>query len=204
MRSFAVIEKLCNYMQTPITWVPAMTIDEADLKMLLKALAFAANKHKDQRRRDIDTSPYINHPISLADILCNEAHITDIETICGALLHDTVEDTETTAEELEIEFGPAICNIVMDVTDDKSLPQAVRKQAQIDHAALISDKAKLVKLADKISNLRDVLNNAPADWTLERRLAYFDWARKVIDQLRGVHPVLESLFDEAYAKRPTL
>jgi guanosine-3',5'-bis(diphosphate) 3'-pyrophosphohydrolase len=180
-----------------------MSMNEANLKILLKALAFAAHKHKDQRRRDVDASPYINHPISLADILCNEAHVTDIETICGALLHDTVEDTETTAEELEDVFGIAICDIVMDVTDDKTLSKAARKQAQIDHAADISDKAKLVKLADKISNLRDVLNNAPADWNLERRQEYFDWALKVIDQIRGAHPELEALFDEIYTKRPT-
>ena len=179
-----------------------MSINEADLKTLLKALTFAAHKHKDQRRRDVDASPYINHPISLADILCNEAQITDIETICGALLHDTVEDTETTAEELEDEFGKAIRDIVMDVTDDKTLTKAARKQAQIDHAAHISDKSKLVKLADKISNLRDVLNNAPPDWTLDRRQQYFDWAREVIDQVRGTHPELEAIFDETYAKRP--
>lgn len=181
-----------------------MSIQEADLKILLKALAFAAHKHKDQRRRDVDASPYINHPISLADILCNEAHITDIETICGALLHDTVEDTETTAEELEDTFGKTIRDIVMDVTDDKTLSKVSRKQAQIDHAAQISDKAKLVKLADKISNLRDLLDNAPADWSIERRQEYFDWAYKVIDQLRGTHPALETLFDEIYAKRPVV
>ena len=179
-----------------------MSILEADLKILLKALAFAAHKHKDQRRRDVDSSPYINHPIALADILCNEAHVTDIETICGALLHDTVEDTETTAEELEDVFGKAIRDIVMDVTDDETLPKAARKQAQIDHAAHISDKAKLVKLADKISNLRDVLYNAPADWSLERRQEYFDWACRVIDQVRGSHPGLEAMFDEIYTKRP--
>jgi len=179
-----------------------MSIQEADLKILLKALAFAAHKHKDQRRRDVDASPYINHPISLADILCNEAHITDIETICGALLHDTVEDTETTDEELEEVFGKAIHDIVMEVTDDGNLSKAARKQAQIDHAAHISDKAKLVKLADKISNLRDVLYNAPAHWSLERRQEYFDWACEVIDQVRGAHPGLEALFDEIYSKRP--
>jgi guanosine-3',5'-bis(diphosphate) 3'-pyrophosphohydrolase len=182
--------------------VNEMSINEADLKTLLKALAFAAHKHKDQRRKDVDASPYINHPISLADILCNEGHITDIETICGALLHDTVEDTETTAEELEREFGKTISNIVMDVTDDKTLPKAARKQAQIDHAAYISEKAKLVKLADKISNLRDVLDNSPTDWSLERRQEYFDWAYKVIDQIRGTHTGLEALFDEIYAQRP--
>ena len=177
-------------------------MSDSDLKLLLKALAFAAFKHKNQRRRDVDASPYINHPISLANILCNEGHITDIDTICGALLHDTVEDTETTALELEHEFGKAISAIVMDVTDDKTLPKAARKQAQIDHAAHISDKAKLVKLADKISNLRDVRENAPVDWSLQRRQEYFDWAGKVIDQVRGTHSGLEALFDEAYQLRP--
>jgi len=117
-----------------------MSIEESDLKLLLKALQFFALKHRNQRRKDIDVSPYINHPISLASILCNEAHVTDVEVICGALLHDTVEDTKTTPEELESEFGPAIKNIVMDVTDDKLLDKADRKQAQIDHAARFRER----------------------------------------------------------------
>ena len=145
-----------------------MDIEESDLKLLLKALEFSALKHSKQRRKDADASPYINHPISLANILCNEGHITDIEVICGALLHDTVEDTKTKPEELEKEFGAAIKDIVMDVTDDKGLGKELRKQAQVDHAAHISDKAKLVKLADKISNLRDVASNPPPDWKLDR------------------------------------
>ncbi len=179
-----------------------MTIAESELKLLLKALSFAAHKHRDQRRKDVDASPYINHPISLAGILCNEAHVTDVNVICGALLHDTVEDTDTTPEELEAEFGTAIRDIVMDVTDDKSLSKAERKQLQIDHAAHASDQAKLVKLADKITNLRDVANNPPPAWSHQRCQEYFDWARKVIDQVRGVHPGLEKIFDEAYANRP--
>jgi len=179
-----------------------MSIEESDLKLLLKALQFSALKHRNQRRKDVDASPYINHPISLASILCNEAHVTDIDVICGALLHDTVEDTETTAEELESEFGSTIKNIVMDVTDDTLLTRPERKQAQIDHAAHISDKAKLVKLADKISNLRDVSTNAPEGWSIERRQEYFDWAKKVIDKVRGVNPNLESIFDETYLQRP--
>lgn len=181
-----------------------MSIDDSDLKILFRALSFAAHKHKDQRRRDVDASPYINHPISLAAILCTEAHVADVETLCGALLHDTVEDTETTAEELEQIFGESICAIVMEVTDDKSLTKAERKKAQIEHAAHISEKSKLVKLADKISNLRDVLNNPPPDWSLERRQQYFDWAKRVIDQIRGTHTALEALFDETYAKRPEI
>ena len=175
---------------------------ESELKLLIKALAFAAEKHKNQRRKNVDASPYINHPVSLASILCNEAHVTDTNVICGALLHDTVEDTETTAGELTREFGQEICGIVMDVTDDKTIEdKQKRKQLQIEHAAHISEPAKLVKLADKISNLRDVANDPPADWDLERRRKYFDWAKQVIDQLRGVHPDLELLFDQAYSLR---
>lgn len=179
-----------------------MSIAESDLKLMIKALKFAAHKHRDCRRKDAAASPYINHPISLADILCNEAHVTDIEVICGALLHDTVEDTDATPEELVAEFGRSIRDIVMDVTDDKLLKKHERKQAQIEHAAHISDQAKLVKLADKISNLRDVADNPPPDWSLQRRQEYFDWAKQVIDQLRGVHPSLEKLFDVTYSKRP--
>lgn len=177
-------------------------IIENDLKLLLKTLAFAAAKHKDQRRKDVDASPYINHPITLANVLCNEGHVTDVEVICGALLHDTVEDTDTEPEELEVEFGKAIRDIVMEVTDDKMIPKGERKQAQIEHTAGISDKAKLVKLADKISNLRDVANCPPPDWSLERRREYFDWANAVIDRLRGVDAGLEAVFDAAYSNRP--
>jgi len=179
-----------------------MSISEEDLKRLLKALAFAAHKHRDQRRKDVESSPYINHPIALANILCNEGHVTDTNVICAALLHDTVEDTDTTPEELEREFGKEIRGIVMDVTDDKTLEKAARKQRQVEHAAHICDQAKLVKLADKISNLRDVSSNPPSDWDLQRRQGYFDWAMAVIDRLRGVHGPMEAIFDEVYARRP--
>jgi guanosine-3',5'-bis(diphosphate) 3'-pyrophosphohydrolase len=179
-----------------------MTVDPEDLKKLMHALEFASRKHKDQRRKDVDASPYINHPISLANILCNEAHVADINVICGALLHDTIEDTDTTEDELLNEFGAKICSIVMDVTDDPGLSRPERKQAQIDHAAQASDEAKLVKLADKISNLRDVAVNAPPSWSLARRQEYFDWAKQVIDEVRGVHAGLEAIFDEAFSHRP--
>jgi guanosine-3',5'-bis(diphosphate) 3'-pyrophosphohydrolase len=179
-----------------------MMPEDNDLKLLIKALAFAADKHRNQRRKNVEASPYINHPISLADILCSEANVTDVNVICGALLHDTVEDTETTKEELVREFGQQISNIVMDVTDDKTIKGKQRcKQLQIEHAAHISDSAKLVKLADKISNLRDVANDPPDGWDLERRCEYFDWANEVIGKLRGVHPGLEHLFDQAYSER---
>jgi GTP diphosphokinase / guanosine-3',5'-bis(diphosphate) 3'-diphosphatase len=178
-----------------------MSIPETDLQLLLKALEFATRKHRDQRRKDKESSPYINHPISLASILCNEGHVTDIEVICCALLHDTIEDTATTPEELCNEFGERIRDIVMEVTDDKSLPKAERKRLQIEHAASVSSKAKLVKLADKIANLRDLVFSPPTQWDTARKQQYFEWAKQVVDQLRGVHPSLESIFDDLYARR---
>jgi len=177
--------------------------DRADTGLIMKALAFAAAKHRDQRRKDVVASPYINHPIQLADVLVNEGGVTDAEVLAAAILHDTIEDTETTPAELAADFGPAIRDIVLEVTDDKSLAKPVRKQRQIDHAPHLSDAARLVKLADKICNLRDVADHPPAGWGLERRQAYFDWARAVIDGLRGSHPRLEAVFDATYALRPT-
>lgn len=172
------------------------------MNRLLAAVRFAATKHRDQRRKDASASPYINHPIALADVLANEAGVDDECVLIAAILHDTVEDTETTEQELIREFGQEIAAIVMEVTDDKSLPKAERKRLQIEHAATISRPAKLVKLADKICNLRDIVSSPPADWSETRKQEYFDWARSVVDGLRGVHPGLESIFDEAYKAMP--
>ena len=178
-----------------------MSPERSTLK-ILEALQFAAHKHRDQRRKDIEASPYINHPIALANVLWREAAVYEPDVICAALLHDTVEDTNTTKEELAERFGRKVAAIVMEVTDDKTLRKPERKRLQIEHAAHISRKAKLVKLADKISNLRDVAASPPREWPLKRRRKYFDWAKQVVDRMRGVHPVLERLFDEAYQGRP--
>ena len=174
------------------------------VQILIRAVAFAAVKHSNQRRKDKDASPYINHPVALANLLANVVGQTDVEVLCAAILHDTIEDTKTTAEELTIHFGKNVCNMVLEVTDNKELPKQVRKQNQIDHSPHLSDGAKLIKLADKICNLRDVSNSPPANWSLERRIEYFDWAKKVIDGLRGVDFGLEELFDAEYARRPNL
>jgi guanosine-3',5'-bis(diphosphate) 3'-pyrophosphohydrolase len=174
---------------------------KGELALLLKALAFAAHKHRDQRRKDPEASPYINHPIALADVLVNEGGVTDVEVLCAALLHDTVEDTATTPEELVGAFGERVARIVAEVTDDKMLPKAERKRLQIEHAGGLSHEAKLVKLADKICNLRDVAERAPPSWDLVRRREYFDWAKRVVDGLRGAHPQLEAAFDAAYGMR---
>lgn len=174
----------------------------SDLELILHAFAFAADKHRDQRRKDVKASPYINHPIALANVLVNEGGITDAETICAALLHDTVEDTDTTPAQLRAEFGPRIRDIVLEVTDDKALPKAERKRLQIEHAGTASRKAKLVKLADKICNVRDIAAAPPAKWSLKRQQKYFDWAKKVVDRVRGVNETLEYAFDKAYSRRP--
>ena len=169
---------------------------------LIDALAFAAHKHRNQRRKDVEASPYINHPIALARVLAVEAGVKDEKTVIAAILHDTVEDTETTQEELRLRFGRTIASVVAEVTDDKTLVKKRRKELQIEHAPSLSKRAKLVKLADKTCNLRDVATSPPRGWPLRRQRAYFDWAKRVVDGLRGVHPALEALFDVAYRARP--
>lgn len=178
-----------------------MPIHSKSLAVLIQAMAFAAEKHRNQRRKDADASPYVNHPIALANVLANEGDVQDVTVLCAALLHDTIEDTETTADELRALFGDQVASVVLEVTDDKSLEKSVRKQQQIEHAPHISPQAQLVKLADKISNLRDILASPPADWSPERKQAYFDWAANVVAGLRGVHPGLEAVFDGLYARR---
>jgi len=170
--------------------------------LLFDALAFAALKHRNQRRKDADASPYINHPIALAQLLATEGGITDTKTLIAAVLHDTVEDTETSYEELRSRFGKKIADVVAEVTDDKTLPKAERKRLQIEHAPHMSKRAALVKLADKTCNLRDVAYAPPADWPLARRREYFDWAKAVVDGLPMVSKPLRKAFDTAYAQRP--
>ena len=170
---------------------------------ILRAATFAAAAHAGQTRRGLP-DPYINHPLALASVLAGEGGVETPEVICAALLHDTVEDTETTAEELAAIFVATVTGIVLEVTDDKSLDKAVRKEEQVRHAPHISPEAKLVKLADKICNLRDILASPPADWSADRKRAYFDWAARVVAGLRGVHPTLEAVFDGLYGRQAEL
>ena len=172
------------------------------LPVLIRALEFASRKHSTQRRKDHDASPYINHPISLISILAVETGIHDGDVLCAALLHDTIEDTDTTRTELERHFGEKIAAIVGEVTDDKMLPKHERKQLQVDHAHALGRAAGLVKLADKIANLRDMSDNPPRGWDLQRRQEYFDWAKQVVENIADPPPWLRRLFDAAYARRP--
>ncbi|WP_299324093.1 HD domain-containing protein [Parasphingopyxis sp.] len=170
------------------------------LHLLLDAAQFAADRHRDQRRKGADATPYINHPLDVAALLARHG-VDDIEILTAAVLHDTVEDTETSIEEIEARFGVRVAGIVSEVTDDKSLEKAERKRLQVEHAPHKSREAKLVKIADKTSNLHDIVA-APPDWPVERKRDYFDWAERVVAGLRGQHEGLDAAFDAALAQRP--
>jgi guanosine-3',5'-bis(diphosphate) 3'-pyrophosphohydrolase len=174
----------------------------SELARLLDAISFAAERHRNQRRKDREASPYINHPIALATVLANDGGVADVEVLQAAVLHDTIEDTETTFDELVARFGARVAGIVAEVTDDKNLPRDVRKRLQIEDAPNKTPQAALVKLADKICNLRDIASAPPAGWSLERRREYFEWARRVVDGLPKVNDKLLDLFNDAYARRP--
>lgn len=167
---------------------------------LINCTNFAALKHKDQRRKDKEATPYVNHVIGVANILASEGGVTDVNVLQAALLHDTVEDTDTTFEELEQEFGVYVTSLVREVTDDKDLPKAERKRLQIEHAPNASYDAKLVKLADKLYNLRDLKRCTPKGWTSERVREYFEWASKVVEGLRGTNAAIENSLDQLFVE----
>ncbi|MFM2207888.1 MAG: hypothetical protein RL213_1863 [Bacteroidota bacterium] len=164
---------------------------------LLEAAHFAAEKHRFQRRKDKNATPYINHPIRVASTL-TAAGESDVALLMAALLHDTVEDTETTLLELETKFGSEVAGLVAELTDDKSLPKEQRKAIQREHAAARSLKARKIKISDKICNLYDLLHHPPGEWSDRDKLEYFEWAKSVVHEMRGTQPVLEEEFDELY------
>ncbi|HEY4182558.1 MAG TPA: HD domain-containing protein [Kofleriaceae bacterium] len=173
-----------------------------DSGRLLRALDLAAGKHRDQRRKDEASSPYINHPIAVATALW-EAGVRDESALLAAVLHDTVEDTATTREELAAAFGEDVASVVMEVTDDKTLPKARRKELQVEHGPHLTRAAKLVKLGDKLCNVRDVVNSPPADWSVDRRREYIEWASRVVATIRDAGPeasALAALFDAEAAR----
>jgi guanosine-3',5'-bis(diphosphate) 3'-pyrophosphohydrolase len=169
---------------------------EQSVGIILKAIRFAAEKHIDQRRKDSKSSPYINHPIQVAETLWTVGEIRDLNLLVASILHDTVEDTGTNPEEIRAEFGEDVLALVLEVTDDKSLPKQERKQLQVETAPHKTHSAKLLKLADKICNVRDILVTPPEDWSLERRQEYLLWTERVVAGLRGVNERLESHYDE--------
>ena len=170
-----------------------------EILLLTRAFAFAAEKHSDQRRKGENAEPYVNHVAEVAHLLAVAVQGRDANLVAAGLLHDTLEDTETTWDELVATFNEDIADLVREVTDDKSLPKQERKRLQVEHAPSRTDRAKMLKLADKTSNLRGIAASPPAGWSTERRLDYIRWGRDVVAGLRGAHPWLEAQFDEAAA-----
>lgn len=177
-----------------------IALPESELSLFFKALRFAAYKHRNQRRKDSQSSPYINHPIAVAETLWRVGHVREITTLVAAVLHDTIEDTDTTPEEVKAEFGDAVLSLVLEVTDDKRLPKAERKRLQIETAPHKSPGAKQIKLADKITNVYDVIHTPPLTWSLQRKWDYLDWTEKVVNGLRGQNRELEELYDQTLAE----
>ena len=174
-------------------------MSKTDILNLSRAYHFAAGKHVAQRRKGEAAEPYINHLTEVAHMVAEATQGHDPEAVIAAVLHDCVEDTETTFAELEAAFGPRVAALVGEVTDDKSLEKQVRKDLQVEHAAHASPAAKMIKLADKTSNLRSMAASPPAGWSDQRRMEYVAWAGRVVDACRGASPWLESQFDEAVA-----
>ncbi len=177
-----------------------MVQDNSYAASLLDALEYAAEMHRDQRRKGAEASPYINHPIQVARLLASVGGVSDLPALMAAILHDTIEDTTTEKQDLVERFGDEVAGLVEEVSDDKSLPKAERKKQQVDHSPHLSDRAKMIKIADKICNVRDIAENPPAHWDLDRRRRYFDWANAVVDGCRGVNDELEACFFAAVAE----
>jgi (p)ppGpp synthase/HD superfamily hydrolase len=172
-------------------------VKENPVLLFARALDFAARKHVHQRRKGELAEPYVNHLSDVARLLAEATKGEDIAVVIAGLLHDTIEDTDTTFAELAKEFGPEVAELVSEVTDDKALPKAERKRLQVETAPHKSPRARMIKLADKTSNLHSMIASPPKDWSLERRRDYIDWADKVAAGCRGVNGYLEQEFDRA-------
>lgn len=170
-----------------------------DFSLFFSALRYCAEKHRMQRRKDAERTPYLNHPIEVAEILWRVGGVREIPVLVAALLHDVIEDTGARPEEIRRLFGEEVLSLVLEVSDDKSLPKATRKELQVRHAPGLSHGAKLIKIADKICNVRDITGSPPPDWPHERRLEYLDWAERVVDGM-GEQNELEKYFREILAE----
>lgn len=173
---------------------------DTELNRIFTAAIFAARKHQGQVRKDDRQSPYITHPLQVAQILWDIGGVREAQTLIAAILHDTIEDTATTRAEVREGFGEEILKIVLEVTDDKTQEKMTRKRMQVLHAPSLSKPARLIKLGDKLVNCCDILKNPPSNWTLMRRQNYIQWGADVIAQIRGTNVALEKAFDAMLAE----
>lgn len=164
---------------------------------LVRALEFAARKHRSHRRKGEAEEPYVNHLAEVTLLLAEATGGEDPVLLMAGLLHDTIEDTATTEEELAAEFGPEVAGLVAEVTDDKSLEKQERKRLQIERASLGSRRAQMLKLADKTSNVRSIVHSPPRNWSRRRKAEYLRWAARVVEHCRGANRHLEAEFDKA-------
>lgn len=170
------------------------------LQQVMTAAWFAARKHASQRRKGAAAEPYVNHLIEVAQLVAGALAEPDAGVVMAALLHDTIEDTGVTREELAARFGPDVADLVVELTDDKSLPKEERKRLQIENAPKKSVRAQAIKIADKTSNLRGILSSPPVNWSYERKKTYFDWARQVVDAFPAPNPILKAEFERTHAR----
>lgn len=164
----------------------------------MRAAQFAAERHKNQRRKGAAREPYVNHLIEVAGLLSDATDGKDTDLVLAGLLHDLIEDQGVSADDVASQFGVGVAALVLEVTDDKNLSKSERKHLRIAHAARKSPRARMLKIADLISNLRSLRQSPPADWSAERQREYLQWAHDVVAACRGVSPRLESSFDQAY------
>jgi len=169
--------------------------DESDIAAVLRALAFAADRHRDQRRKGAGAPPFINHAIEVAELLARVGGVDDPVTLQAAVLHDTLEDTDTSYDEIAAAFGDEVARTVLEVTDEKGLTRAERKRRQIETAPSLSERARLIRLADKIVNVQSVGRTPPLDWDRSRRRDYLEWTGEVIARCRGCNEAMEILYD---------
>jgi guanosine-3',5'-bis(diphosphate) 3'-pyrophosphohydrolase len=164
---------------------------------VLKAADAAARWHVHQRRKGAAKEPYINHLLEVSSLVTEATGGKDPQLVIAALLHDAIEDQEVPRSLIQATWGEDVVRLIEEVTDDKTLPKDERKRRQVESASKKSERAKLIKLADKTSNLRAITASPAPEWSVKRRLDYVAWAREVVSGLRGTNPWLEGEFDKA-------
>ena len=164
---------------------------------VLKAADASARWHVHQRRKGAAEEPYVNHLLEVASLVAEATDGKDPELVIAALLHDAIEDQEVPRGIIVEVWGEGNAKLVEEVTDEKALPKEDRKRKQVESASKKSDRAKILKLADKTSNLRAITASPSKEWSVKRRLEYVEWARQVVDGLRGANSWLEAQFDKA-------
>jgi len=173
-------------------------MEQDDTGRLLEAIKYASEKHAGQLRKGSARIPYINHPIAVTQLLY-ETGVSETDVLIAGALHDVIEDTNTPPDEIKEFFGSDILNLILELTDDMSLPHDERKQRQIETAPGISIPAKMIRIADKICNLRDIMYY-PIDWDTEKKKLYMEWAEQVVAGCRGLNLALDTVFDETLEK----